>query len=281
METVFRGAEYLKTIESTIYKEYFINNMKPKQISEKYSVKIPALSFFIKTRWGLKTPSESRQKYKIDLTIFENIDSEWKSYFLGWMVSDGNIYTGAGKSTVSLCITESDKYILDYFNSKIYNGEKPLNYRESRVKKGTTYICKPLWRFQIDSSKVCKDLIDIGVIPNKSLIKEYPNCLSDENMVHFIRGYFEGNGSIGINNKKNSLIIRIYSGSELFIKELQIQILNLFDIPTKLRKSNLTVFSLSFGKRIYVEKFYSLLYDNCEMSLSRKRNKFKYETINM
>jgi hypothetical protein len=50
----------------------------------------------------IKGNSESKQKYNIDLTTFEKIDSNWKSYFLGWMYSDGNIYRGAGKNTISL-----------------------------------------------------------------------------------------------------------------------------------------------------------------------------------
>lgn len=275
--------KYLELNKDAIYEDYFVNNISIKQISAHHKLENYHISHFIKIKWGRKSLSESCQKYTIDLKLFEYIDCEWKSYFLGWMFSDGNVYTGAGKHTISLCITESDKYILEYFNNKIYSGEKPLNYRESRPKKGTDYVCKPLWRFQIDSSKICKDLISAGLIQNKSLTKKFPNCLLDENIKHFIRGYFEGNGSVSINSKKNSLYVRVFSGSEVFIKELQNQLLITFKIPTKFREITATSFSLTLGKREYVEKFYSLLYDDCEMSLSRKKTKFKYknETINI
>ena len=223
----------------------------------------------------------SKQKYTIDLNLFEHIDCEWKYYFLGWMYSDGNIYTGSGKSTVSLCISEGDKYILDYFNEKIYNGEKPLNYRESRVKKGTDYVCKPLWRFQIDSVKICKDLIYLGLIQNKSLTKTFPQWITKENMPHFIRGYFEGNGTVGINNNKDSLYVRIFCGSENFITSMGEALSDVLSTALKVSKINDTTFCLSFGKREHISKFYSYIYNNCEMSLDRKKNKFVYKDNNI
>ena len=272
-----QGIKYLRTIESTVYEDYFINNIRTGKLSEKYNVPIYTVQYFIKVMWGLKPLSTALQKYKIDLSLFEMVDCEWKYYFLGWMFSDGNIYTGAGKNTISLCITESDKYILDYFNEKIYNGEKPLNYRKSTVRKDTDYICKPLWRFQIDSAKICKDLISLGLIQNKSLTKIFPQWITKENMPHFIRGYFEGNGTVGINNNKDSLFVKIYSGSEKFLTSMGEILSNVLYIPVKFTKDRDTTFHISFGKREYVESFYSYIYGSCEMSLDRKREKFTYK----
>jgi hypothetical protein len=205
--------------------------------------------------------------------MFEKIDNSWKAYFLGWMYSDGNVYRGAGKNTASLCIAETDKYILEYFNDKIYNGEKPLNYRPAKIKKGTHYMCKSLSRFQIDSSKICDDLIKIGLIENKSLTKIYPDLEANLNS-HFIRGYFEGNGNIKVNRVEPNRVVRIASGSEVFLKKLSEILYIETDICSKTRKDKNNLWVLSFSKKEDVLKFYNYIYFDCEMSLSRKRDKF-------
>lgn len=68
------------------------------------------------------------------------------------------------------------------------------------------------------------DLISHGCIPQKSLILKFPE-ISKELIPHFIRGYFDGDGSVGIYNNssiKKALTLRssICCGTELFLKDL-------------------------------------------------------------
>lgn len=93
-----RGVHYCEANKSIIFKEYFIDNNTIQNIAKKYKIRIDCLRKVIRNNWKIKGNSESKQKYNIDLTTFEKIDSNWKSYFLGWMYSDGNIYRGAGKN---------------------------------------------------------------------------------------------------------------------------------------------------------------------------------------
>lgn len=85
---------------------------------------------------GIKTRNESEAKirYKIDSNMFEKIDSNDKAYFLGWLFSDGNVYLGAKRHTISLTLVESDKYVLDYLNEKIFDPPKKLAYKKERLK---------------------------------------------------------------------------------------------------------------------------------------------------
>ena len=268
-----RGIRYCEANKDIIFKEYFTDNNSIPNIAKKYKIKIDCLRKIIRDNWRIKGISEAKQKYSIDLTMFEKIDKNWKAYFLGWMYSDGNVYRGAGKNTASLCIAETDKYILEYFNDKIYNGEKPLNYRPAKIKKGTNYMCKPLSRFQIDSSKICDDLVKTGLVENKSLIKIYPNLEKNLNS-HFIRGYFEGNGSIKVNRVEPNRVVTIVSGSEVFLEKLSEILYAEIGVSSKIKRVNNNLWILSFSKKEDVLKFYNYIYFDCEMSLNRKRDNF-------
>ena len=58
---------------------------------------------------------------------------------------------------------------------------------------------------------ICEALDKIGVHQNKSLMLEYPNFLREDLHSHFIRGYFDGDGSVVKNNKTGSVLITITS----------------------------------------------------------------------
>ena len=68
---------------------------------------------------------------------------------------------------------------------------------------------------------MANDLINLGCIPNKSLIL-LPPKLKDEFISHFIRGYFDGDGSIG--KYKNR-----YKITFLGTNDLLLWILNFFE----------------------------------------------------
>ena len=64
---------------------------------------------------------------------------------------------------------------------------------------------KTISAIHLTSDKMFNDLIKQGCIPNKSLVLTFPNKYQvPENLInHFIRGYFDGDGSInyGIREK--------------------------------------------------------------------------------
>lgn len=50
------------------------------------------------------------------------------------------------------------------------------------------------------------DLIKHGCIPNKSLKLKFPTTVPDKLIRHFVRGYFDGDGSIAKNEDRCTLI---------------------------------------------------------------------------
>lgn len=54
----------------------------------------------------------------------------------------------------------------------------------------------------LTSDNMFVDLCKHGCVPNKSLILTFPRTIPDNLIHHFIRGYFDGDGSVFILNKK-------------------------------------------------------------------------------
>lgn len=230
-------------------------------------------------------------KYSFNKDFFQKVDSEEKSYFLGLLYADGYNYKIG--NFVTLALQERDKEILEKFNESIHG-----NLNISSIKKS---LKNPNWSdisyLQINSKKVCQDLENLGCIQKKSLILEFPNKSQvPENLIHhFIRGYFDGDGSIW-EGKRKKIIIKdkchkngkreriihnkkfTITGSFKFISYLQ----NLLSEELKFKKTNLNfrknhnkVATLEYSGRLQIEKFYNYIYNNSKLYLKRKKEKFE------
>lgn len=218
-----------------------------------------------------KTKSESHIVYSKDETFFENIDSEAKAYFLGFLYADGCIHSSLPRFSISL--QEEDKYILEKFTKEIkYTGEL---YKRSYEKENV----KDQFCLEITSDKIKSDLIKLGCVSKKSLILDFPKIFSDKYINHFIRGYFDGDGSVGYTE-------RLISGNNY--KEQFIQIVgscNFIDgLISELNFINkMTISTVNSGKNKNIQiknkedfiKMYEYLYKDANIFLHRKINKFK------
>ena len=143
-----------------------------------------------------KSEIPPKRLYDVDDHYFDNIDCENKAYFLGILFADGNVRPD--RPEISIGLQECDCELLEKLNRFIHK-DRPLLYLNRDVKY-------PTWQNQyklyISSRHMVNTVANYGLIPKKSLVKKFPEILlksNDENIIrHFIRGYFDGNGSIGI-----------------------------------------------------------------------------------
>lgn len=126
--------------------------------------------------------------YSVNENYFNQVDSEYKAYILGWLYSDGNVrYEGK----IRIALQEEDKSILEWMKQELeYTG--PLYYKKSQ--NGA----KPQWELCINRKKLADRIIELGCIPNKSMTLTFPsaNIIPNEFLSAFVRGYIEGDGSI-------------------------------------------------------------------------------------
>lgn len=117
----------------------------------------------------------------LDDDFFKEINSEGKSYLLGWIASDGNITL----STITISINEKDIKCLESIRDIICK-DLPI----SRVRNLVSLSINS----KTISDHVCK-LLNISH-GKKSHSVCFPNLYTDELKWSFLRGFFDGDGTV-------------------------------------------------------------------------------------
>ena len=143
-------------------------------------------------------------RYSIDEDYFETIDTEGKAYFLGLMYSDGSVT----KNQFYLKLKDED--VLQQFKQEL-NTEAPIKRIET---PWDAYI------LQVSCQKLCSHLINQGCVPNKTKVIQVPK-LKEDLYRHFIRGFFDGDGCLQLQDKIYHCRFDLTSASLQFLKQLR------------------------------------------------------------
>ena len=198
----------------------------------------------------------SGKKYHCDESFFEKINTEAKSYWLGFLMADG--YNGDSEVVINLKASDASHLV------KFLHSIKATNLVTYKQEADVASI-------RISSRKLCNDLTDLGCIRAKSLVLDFPvGKIPMRLMPHFVRGYFDGDGCVHI-SKKGHKRITFYSGSIKFIDGL----------ARFLNESGLQVFTrhkdrrfLNISNRSGVQSMRKFLYARATIYLDRKKAKF-------
>ena len=121
----------------------------------------------------------------------------------------------------------------------------------------------------IYSLQIVESIKTKGVHSRKTFTIGKPNI--DENLMpHFIRGYFDGDGSFSFNPKNYSIKTQIISASDEF-KQFIIDELNRNDIKINLYSE----IKLQIQNKVDNLKFYNYIYENAKIYLNRKKEKYE------
>lgn len=170
-------------LKEKIIKYYLSQPMTIKQVEDKYGLSHPTMTKILKD--VPKYPKAKLNNPNANERFFEKIDSEEKAYFLGLLISDGNVFkdnTGR-QASISITLDLKDEYILQKF-------KEVLNVNTSISKDG-----RGCGQIAIRSNLMADDLKQYGVVPRKSYITYLPK-INDIYMSHLIRGILDGDGSI-------------------------------------------------------------------------------------
>lgn len=227
--------------------------------------------------------SKMVRKYKLNENYFDNIDTSNKAYIMGFLHSDGS--NNINKSTISLSLQEEDREILEQIRKEI-GSTKPLEYLDYSNKHDFGCSYKNQYRLNIFSKHMCKELNNKGITPNKSLTIGFPNWLPKDLISHYVRGVFDGDGSIyqSYRNDNNKPITLTITATESFCKELrnickQTLNINAGIYDASCHNGITKVFTIS-GRNI-AKKFLDWIYKDADLYLQRKYDRYcKYYNIN-
>jgi hypothetical protein len=199
--------------------------------------------------------------YKYDRDFFQEINTEEKAYFAGFIAADGNIRKDFLKMRIELNI--KDKEILEKFKTVL--GSDLTIKEHFRPNNHSCYL-------DLNSKKICTDLSKIGIIPNKSLILDINFDLIPQELTrHFIRGYFDGDGSINCYTRQNKNYKEwelSFIGTEKFLCKIQEKM----NITHKLYTCG-NNWRFGIKKKQTISEIIDFLYQDATVYLERKKEK--------
>lgn len=161
-----------------------------------------------------KVFTKKKRTYPLNETFFDNINTEAKAYFLGFLYADGCNHTEKG--CVSLSLQEKDKEILEKL-SRLLQPSKPLHkYRNTAGFKTSN----SQYKLVISSRHISNRLVELGCVKQKTMILVFPdtNQVPESLQKHFIRGYFDGDGCVESNGVSMVGTLRFCSSVKDIVK---------------------------------------------------------------
>ena len=79
-----------------------------------------------------------------------------------------------------------------------------MHYLDKSNKHDFGYSYENQYQFRTHNKRIIEVLTKLGVVPKKSLILEFPTWLHPSTYSHFIRGVFDGDGSLYLYERRNT-----------------------------------------------------------------------------
>lgn len=228
-------------------------------------------------------------KYNYDKTFFKKIDTEEKAYFLGLMYTDGNVSTN--NSSISICLQEQDVDVLESFK-KAMNSNNTIYLQYSNNENHLNIV-----KLQFSSVTIAKDIIDKGCVPNKTKILRFPTEEQVPNHLihHFIRGVFDGDGSVWEGKRKIMTVkdkTRKEGYRDRIVHNVKFNITGTYSMMSNIQNILINILSfkqnklntsknidncvqLEYSGRGQMKKFYSYIYKDATVFIKRKKKKFE------
>jgi len=253
------------------------------KLAKEYNVSWATICNILKKlKTKIRPLSQSHRKYALKEDFFDTIDSQEKAYFLGFLFADG---CNSGHH-ISLNLSVKDKDMLDRLNILIHPEGKPLykgHARISYLKNGKSASTKENYHLTIENKHISDVLSNYGCTPRKTNSLQFPQDIKEEFIPHFIRGYFDGDGSIsllGRNKRRNQAYISITS-TRMFCKSVG-DIIKQEGINSKIMEKNYAadnIVELRITAIQDILKFLPWIYKDSIIHLQRKYNRYM-ELIN-
>lgn len=198
----------------------------------------------------IKTVRErALEKYPRDSFYFNKIDTREKAYWLGFLYADGCVSTN---NNLQISIKDSDYDHLDAFRKAI----GAINHKIVKTQKKDKFG----WHFSIRDKQLCDDLKAHGCIERKSLILKFPTKeqVPEEFIYDFLRGYFDGDGTISLDRRFQTPQVRVgFCGTFEFLQGVE-KVLGLTNSLVKISIENSYSFNVQGNKKgkVILDKLY-------------------------
>lgn len=209
-----------------------------------------------------------------DNSIYKNGFNKINSYIFGLILSDGCISYDKHRNKYKLTISLIDKSVIEYIHDLWTPSKAIYEYKPNGYKKSYTVVSTN--KNDIDF------LMKNGIMERKSCITSL--CVDNvpfEFYGDFLRGLFDGDGSVYINKTISNNKIYYYinvsftSGSLVLINELQQFLKTKFNIHSTINKdTRRNTYYLYIRTKRGIKSLYNLMYSDGGICLERKKKIF-------
>ncbi|MAH46024.1 hypothetical protein CMI37_09340 [Candidatus Pacearchaeota archaeon] len=223
----------------------------------------------IKESMNSEKTLKKMRKYNVNENFFETWSDDM-TYILGFLYADGNLDSDKDSYIVTLRLKESDR---EHLVKIVRCMSRDLPVRKETTKlNGKSYFNYVVY---IDRKKIYNDLLKLGLHSNKTFTIRFPD-IPKEYVRHFIRGYFDGDGCMGCNSMSKNprgWTFDICSGSKQFIFDLQGVFMKNLNLNGRIYFDG-SMYILIISKQEYLKQIYHFFYNNANLYLQRKKDKF-------
>lgn len=195
----------------------YSNDLTCKEISTRLLVAENSITKMLRKRnVQIRTWSENNRRYSLNEHYFDVIDTPNKAYLLGLLYADGCNHEA--HYSITLNLQEEDRAVVEFMKKELeYEG--PIHIRKlhdtNEKYKNQCVLC-------VNSMALSNRLKELGVVNAKSLILTFPEWLNEQLYSYFIAGYFDGDGCISYDEKRQKCSTSIVSTMEFCNKLSQI-----------------------------------------------------------
>jgi DNA invertase Pin-like site-specific DNA recombinase len=233
-------------------------------------------------RYGIprRSGSEALRRYSCDHSFFDEIDTEAKAYWLGFIAADGCV---TDKNVLGISLSSRDHDHLFRFRADIRADHpvstymtvtRPPGSRKERIASVSS--------ISISSPQLAKALARHGIVPRKTFVLKWPENLPPELVRHFLRGYSDGDGCFHVSRssyvrkrdgKRAAHLNWSIIGTEAFCSGARRYLgeaIGLQEVGLHPHSESPGIVTLPYGGNRQVSRIYHLLYDDATVFLPRK-----------
>ena len=187
-------------------------------------------------------------------------------FVYNWALNQVKVYYNDTKNdnSIKIALASVDKSFLEKIKLELQSNAPISDFEDKNGFKHS--------EFRFSSAKIKQRLADFGIIPNKTYESFFPQNIPNEYLIDFIRGYFDGDGSVSTAGQSLRFQICGYNKTTLenfinfFYEKYAIPKVNVY------KRNNTYYFQYSTSS---TKKIFDFLYYKDCFYLPRKYDKYK------
>ena len=213
---------------------------------------------------------QNQRKYPVKDEYFDT-ENDRMAYVLGFLAADGTVRKNTNEIKIGLSST--DKEFLEILSNEL--GGRPI----STYTTSEGFECSTL---EFTSKHIKEKIAEYNIVPNKTFTFTFPKNLNRKYWIDFIRGYFDGDGSVSAAGK--AIRFQICAANREVLETIVDFLYDEYNIPKvniqKYEKNRVNpIYNIQYSTNS-TKSIYKILYHDDCLFLPRKKKKYE-ELLNI